>query len=276
MSVYNGLPYLSEAVDSVLSQTFEDFEFIIIDDGSTDGSTDVLRQYARSDDRICLVEQENRGLTPSLNRGIDRARGTYIARMDADDVCLPARFALQVDYLNRHPECVVVGGEPKMIDAEGKPLEKSDPLYDAFDLDNMDYRYDHEEVDQRLLTGGWHLTHPTVMMRRSAVEDVGGYDERFKTAQDRDLFLRLAEAGKVVNLPKQILQYRCHPSQISRRSTTQNYWTKRARRAAYRRRGLPLPKELSLPAMLRTAVGKELRKTRLWPVLLNAYAKVFK
>jgi glycosyltransferase involved in cell wall biosynthesis len=276
MSVYNGMPYLSEAVESVLEQTFGNFEFIIINDGSTDGSTEVLRQYAGIDDRIRLLEQENRGLTPSLNRGINRARGAYVARMDADDVCLPRRFELQVDYLDRHPGCVVVGGEPEMIDAEGKPLEKSDPLYDAFDLDNMDYRYDHKEVDRRLLTGGWFLNHPTVMMRRSALEAVGGYDEHFKTAQDRDLFLRLAEVGKVVNLPKQVLKYRCHASQVSRRSTTQNYWTKRARRAAYRRRDLPLPKELRLPAMLQTAIGKELRKTRLWPVLLNAYLKVFR
>jgi glycosyltransferase involved in cell wall biosynthesis len=104
MAVYNERPYLGEAVQSVIDQTFTDFEFIITNDGSTDGSKEVLERFEQSDDRICLVHRKNRGLIASLNRGLDMARGKYVARMDGDDISRPERFERQVSFLERNPE----------------------------------------------------------------------------------------------------------------------------------------------------------------------------
>src|SRR4051794_24772902 len=106
LAVYNGGRYLRAAVDSILTQTFTDFEFIIIDDGSTDGSLATLREFAQRDPRINLVSRPNKGLTVTLNEGIALARGEFLARMDADDIALPQRFEKQIAYLRDHPECV--------------------------------------------------------------------------------------------------------------------------------------------------------------------------
>jgi glycosyltransferase involved in cell wall biosynthesis len=264
MSVYNGLPYLSAAMESILEQTFENFEFIIIDDGSTDGSTAILRRYAAQDERVRLIVQENRGIPRAVNRGLDQASGVYIARMDADDIALPERFAKQVAYLDAHSECVLLGGDAIAIDAEGKSFERTDGPLSRGNANNADLAYEHARLVERMLQGKWVFFNPSVMMRRRAVEATGGYDEHYSVAQDLDLFLRLAEVGTVANLKTPLIQYRCHENQVSQ-SPEQRYLSNKARREAHVRRSLPLPKNLRMPAMIRSYGGMILRKANLWP-----------
>src|SRR4051812_18975953 len=158
MPVYNALPHLREAVEGILAQTFGDFEFVVIDDGSTDGSTQVLRAYAAADPRIVLVSRPNTGYAIALNEALALATGEFVARMDADDVSLPQRLARQVEYLRAHPECVAVGTGVRFIAAGGTPIAR------GFRRPRT-----HEEIDafhlQRMSSA---LPHPTVMMRRAA------------------------------------------------------------------------------------------------------------
>src|ERR1700722_13117089 len=125
MSVYNGDPFLAEAVESILNQSFRNFEFIVIDDGSTDRSASIISEYQRSDPRMQVHHQENRGLVESLNRGCRLARGTYIARMDADDVAVSDRFMRQMEFMEQHPEVGVLGGAVEFINSDGRSLGTS-------------------------------------------------------------------------------------------------------------------------------------------------------
>ena len=204
MPVYNAEAYLADAVQSVLGQTFADFEFIIVDDGSTDSSLEILRKYEGRDDRIRLISRANTGYLVALNEMIDLARGGLLARMDSDDVCLPTRFERQVDYLDRHLDCVAVGSKVRLIDPDGDPLAV------------WNHEIEHEVIDRFHLEGerGAVICHPSVMMRAKAVESVGGYREAYYTAEDLDLFLRLAEIGRLANLDEPLLQYRMHGSSI--------------------------------------------------------------
>jgi len=196
MSVYNGLPYLGEAVGSVLHQTFEDFEFILINDGSTDGSGAVLERMGGQDSRIRLFHQENQGLAAALNRGIDAARGLYIARMDADDISLPERLERQVRFLDAHPEVGVLGTQISSIDAEGNEHPNHWPLPTTPGLT------------------AWRtlfrccLCHPTVMMRRAVVAEAGGYDASLQAGQDTELWTRLMLRTHLQSLPEVLLQRR--------------------------------------------------------------------
>lgn len=232
MAVFNGRRYLREAVESILNQTFRDFEFLIIDDGSTDDSPQILNEYARADSRIRIVSQTNRGLTKTLNQGIVLARGQFIARMDADDIALPDRLQKQVDYLLAHPHCVMIGSRVMLVDPDGSPIRE---ICDE---------QTHEEIDSALISHGWPLVHPAVTMRTQAVRDIGGYAEKYRTNQDHDLFLRLAEHGRVVNLPDLLLHYRQHPESISMGNKKKNIDPlAEILTEAYHRRGMTAPRE---------------------------------
>src|SRR3954452_3787995 len=124
MPVYNSERYLAKAVESILAQTFTDFEFLIVDDGSTDASRAILENYAARDQRIKLVSRPNTGYLIALNEMLERSLGYYVARMDADDVALPQRFERQVKYLDDHPECVLLGSRVTIIDPDGDPLKE--------------------------------------------------------------------------------------------------------------------------------------------------------
>ncbi len=231
MSVFNGERYLRTCIDSVLAQTYTDFEFVVIDDGSTDRSADVVRQYAAADARVRLVSRPNKGLTKTLNEGLALARGKYLARMDGDDVCLPRRLAGQVQYLDAHPDCVLVGGQVELIDPDGLLICLKDKMW-----------LDHADIDQALMTRGWPLVHPAVTMRMDALRAVGGFNEKYVTNQDHDLFLRLAEHGRVANLPDVLLQYRQHFESVSlAKAEQQAHVVGDILAEAYARRGLPLP-----------------------------------
>ena len=218
MSAYNAGLYLAEALESILKQTYGDFECIVIDDGSTDDTLAILRAYARRDDRLRVSSRENRGLIASLNEGIDLARGELIARMDADDVALPRRLERQVDRLRQTGDVVALGTRIVLIDQAGRPLKR------------WNHRLVHEEIVARLLRGdGSALTHPTVMMRREAVMAVGGYDERFEAAEDFDLYLKLSEVGRLENLDEVLLYWRQHPASVN--ATRSELWTSKKRLA---------------------------------------------
>jgi glycosyltransferase involved in cell wall biosynthesis len=203
MPVYNGQKYLALAIGSILGQTFTDFEFLIIDDGSSDKSLAILNRFAKADSRIRIVSRSNRGVTPTLNEGLALARGDLLARMDADDIAMPDRLEKQLAYLNTHPDCVMVGSRVQLIDPQGSPIRVI--------CDQLT----HEQIDQSLMSHGWPLVHPAVTMRTDIVRRIGGYCEKYRTNQDHDLFLRLAEFGPIANLPGVLLHYRQHLKSIS-------------------------------------------------------------
>jgi glycosyltransferase involved in cell wall biosynthesis len=227
MSVYNGDRFLKAAMDSILNQTFRDFEFLIIDDGSTDQSAQILQAYADQDSRVRVIRQANQGLTQSLNRLIHEAQGEFLARMDGDDVAMPERFARQVAFLRQHPQVVCVGTGQQWIDEDDVPLMEWSPTADP------------QELQALLLSGQTHICHPSAMMRRAAVRAVGGYDTQFRAAQDLDLWLRLGEVGDLSNLPDILLAYRVHTHSVSeRRVKQQTECVKLACQLAWQRRGI--------------------------------------
>jgi glycosyltransferase involved in cell wall biosynthesis len=203
LAVFNGEQYLREAIDSVLAQTFTDFEFLIIDDGSTDGSLQIIADYAKRDPRLRVVTRPNKGLTHTLNEGVALASGEFLARMDADDVCMPRRFERQIAFLRENPQCVLLGSRVLLMDPEGLPIRE------------MCLEQSHEQIDQAHLNRGWPVVHPAVMMRLSAIKQVGGYRDEFDTLEDLDLFLRLAEVGRLANLPDVLLHYRQHFASVT-------------------------------------------------------------
>ena len=203
MPVYNTERYVAEAVESILAQTFGDFEFIIIDDGSTDGSRAILERYAKQDDRIRLISRPNTGIGGARNEALGLARGELIAVMDSDDVALPERFEVQVAYLREHPEVVCLGSKVQFIDEAGRFLyEEPDAM-------------DHEAIQEVALRGYCPLSQCSMMMRREAVLAIKGYDPELSSAEDLDLVLRLGERGKLVNLPQVLQKYRWHDQSIS-------------------------------------------------------------
>jgi glycosyltransferase involved in cell wall biosynthesis len=201
MSVFNGERYLDQAVDSILSQTFSDFEFIIIDDGSTDNTTEILASY--DDPRIRIVRQENSGIVKSLNRGLLLARGEYVARMDADDLSFPQRFAAQVEELDSCDQIDLVACFYEVIDSCNRVLKverlQTDPLYRL-------WRLQFHNI--------W--AHGSVMVRRSRLVNVGGYTDSFP-CEDYDLWLRLSHASNTKIIPSVLYSFRVSEglSQIS-------------------------------------------------------------
>ena len=228
MPVYNCERYVAHAVESILAQTLVDFEFVIIDDGSTDKTPEILRRYAARDPRIRLVSRPNRGLVASLNEGLALARGELVARMDADDIAFPQRFERQIAFLRDHPDVVCVGSATLEIDEAGRELVVTAyPLHD-------------EEIQECLLKGCSTLFHPTAMIRREAVISVGGYREEMKHGEDYDLWLRLGERGRLANLEEVLLRYRIHPgSKTERFHEEQHRYGKMASDQACDRRGIP-------------------------------------
>ena len=215
MSVHNGEKYLREAVESILSQTFTDFEFLIIDDGSTDGSLRIIQSYG--DARIKLAQNASRlGLTRSLNRGIQLATGEYIARMDADDISLPERLERQADFLDQHPSCSVVAARVVMINEAGAEVG-----YWTEDRETTTAREIYEQMPKSNC-----VAHPSVMLRATVAAQYG-YNERQQHSQDYDLWLRLCADGLVIEkLDEVLLRYRVHQNSITYLTNVIGYETK--------------------------------------------------
>jgi glycosyltransferase involved in cell wall biosynthesis len=203
MSCYNACNWLEESIDSVLQQTFCDFEFVIVDDGSTDDSLAILQRYAERDKRIVILRKKNTGLADSLNVGLRGARGEWVARMDADDVCEPHRLELQLAHVREHPDCVFVGTGLILIDefsAAGATFE---------------YPVAHAGLVEHLVTAQRFPPHASAFYRRDAVNFLGGYRGRVRRAEDWDLWLRLSELGKLASIPQPLVRIRKHSGQIS-------------------------------------------------------------
>ena len=198
MSVYNGEKYLREAIECILNQTFTDFEFIIVNDGSTDNSLEIILSY--SDERIKIINNEkNIGLTKSLNKALKQARGEYIARQDADDISLPNRFEEQIMYLEKHPEVVLLGTNAYRIDENGKIIEKKVAL---------------AKPSLKDLFKENQFNHGSVMFKKEVIDKIGVYNELFTYSQDYELWLRIAKRCKVRNLTQRLYKLRSHSENI--------------------------------------------------------------
>ncbi len=203
LPVYNGETFLREAVESILKQSFRDFELIIINDGSTDRSGILCRQLASVDQRIVLIERANEGLVSALNEGIARARSNLIARMDADDVSMPERLELQHSRMQAEPQLAVLGSFTRLMDKAGVVFRLND------------YPVTENET-ARFLERGCPIAHPTAMMRREVVLMAGGYRKAFSHCEDYDLWLRINELGYgIANIPQPLLNYRMHGGNVS-------------------------------------------------------------
>ena len=203
MSVCDGERYLRESLESICNQTLDDFELIVVDDGSTDGTWRILSEYAARDLRVSLIRNEqNIGLTKSLNKALVLARGQYIARHDADDLSLPSRFEKQVRFLDEHSEVGLIGTLSYVVDEHGR-------VVDIYRVPSTDV-----EIRWRMLFSNPFI-HCTIMFRSSLVEQVGSYDEKIRYAQDYDYWVRIAEVCKVFNIARPLASWRVNTGSIS-------------------------------------------------------------
>lgn len=199
MPAYNSEKYIAEAIESILNQTFGDFEFIIINDGSTDATPEIIRKY--NDSRIRFIDNpNNQGLITVLNQGLELARGEYIARMDSDDISVPERLELQVDYMDKHPDVGVLGGWCLKFTNDGKTqilkMLENPGLLDLFSHGNL-------------------VSHPSVMMRAAVLKKYGlKYDINYPHAEDFALWVQFAIVSKIYALPRVLVKYRWHGENV--------------------------------------------------------------
>jgi glycosyltransferase involved in cell wall biosynthesis len=260
--VYNAERYVAAAVESVLGQTFGDFELILLDDGSTDGSGRMLDEFAGRDGRIRVIHHSNRGICLTLEAGIEAARSDLLARMDADDLCPPDRLEKQVAYMREHPECVSCGGAILLIDQDGLPICIAPrPL-------------EHEQIERELLKGvGGAIVHGAAIFRRDAIRRAGGYRDKYRHAEDLDLFLRLAEVGRLANPPDVVLHYRQHPASINAtRHEEQFQLVEQIIAEAHQRRGIAVPEGWKNPLSLQSDPLRQ-RQSWVWMALKSGYPR---
>ena len=200
MVVFNGERYVEEAIQSIRAQRFENFEFIIIDDGSTDRTGEILDSFRTQDSRIVVKKQPNSGIAAARNQACALARAPYVACIDADDVATPARLALQVSYLDAYPDIGVLGGGVMLVDESGN------------DLWIESYPLTHEEI-VAAFERFCPFVHSTVMMRRSLLDAVNHYRTLFEQYEDFDLWLRMSERTQLANLSDVLARYRLHSGQ---------------------------------------------------------------
>ena len=201
MPAYNPGKYLPEAIESILAQTYNDFEFLIINDGSTDNTLNIIKSY--KDPRIRIISRENKGLIDTLNEGIDAAQGDLIARMDADDICFPERLEKQVRFFNEHPDHVLVGAEANVVDKDGRFLFKLIPI-----------GYTHDEIAAGVALK-CPFNHPSVMYRKEAVIKAGYYPKSALTFEDHLLWKKMLTVGKVANMHEVLVNYRFNPESVT-------------------------------------------------------------
>ncbi len=202
MSVFNGERFLSETIDSVLNQTFRDFEFVIVDDGSTDATADILSRYVLRDGRIRVLRNGKKGRAASLNLGISLANGKYVANIDADDLAMPRRLEEQVAFMGKNPEVGVLGGAFELITDSGEVIDiVRHPLEDS-QIRSAMFRYNP-------------ICHSSVILRKDFVLASEGYRSAFEPSEDYDLWLRMSERGRLANLNNVLVRYRVHANQLS-------------------------------------------------------------
>lgn len=235
MPVYNGEKYVAEAIESILGQTFSDFEFIIVDDGSGDRSAAISRTYEARDDRIrCVILEQNTGEASARNRGLELARGEFLTGMDCDDVSLPERLEKQVAFLRANPEIGAVGTGALMTDANLNP-------YHAYGLSKH-----HARIAYDLLLGP-SVVGATVMMRQEILRACGGYDETMTRSPDIELISRLITRTRLANLTENLYLYRQHDGQRH----SEQLWADLMRRLLFRLWGEAPPASLDRFAKVR-------------------------
>lgn len=203
MPCYNGRRWLKAAIEGILVQTFKDFEFIIVDDGSKDNSLEIIKDYAARDSRIIVASKRNTGLADSLNFGLSLAKGVWIARMDCDDLCSPIRLQKQLDFVRARPSIILLGSGCTEINENGKVLKE--------------YHYPPEHsalVDSMKRLKGF-FPHSSAFYLADAAKKAGGYNPRFARAEDRHLWLELSRKGEIACLAETLIRVRIHPGQIS-------------------------------------------------------------
>lgn len=203
MPVYNGEKYLKEAIESILNQTFSNFEFIIVYDESTDCTKEILDFYSKKDSRIKVITQKRGGITVALKNGLQLCKGEWVFRFDSDDISLPHRMALQLDEINKRQSLVLVGGFCEQINEDGIVLKVNK------------YPLRHEELVKNLEDLRPFLPHSSMCYRRDVVNKIGGYRVMFPYAEDTDLWLRLAEIGEIGCVDAVIIKLRKHSYNIS-------------------------------------------------------------
>lgn len=259
LPVFNAARYLPAALASLAAQTCSDFEIIAVDDGSTDSSPAILQACARADRRVRVLTRGNRGIVAALNAGLAAATGEWIARMDADDVALPARFATQLAHLRSHAGCIAVGADVWYTDPEGRPLVRHRPPAG------------HDGIVTQLLAGnGGAMIHPTLMLRRAELAALGGYRPEFEFVEDLELYLRLAQRGRLANLPSAQLHYRQHGASVNRTRGTREALRHAAVNPHRAAAGLgPLPPDARIapagPADFRRHCAYEAARGGQWP-----------
>jgi len=245
MPVRDGAQWLALAIDSVLAQTFADFELLVIDDGSSDRSPEIAADHAVRDARVRLVRQDALGLVAALNRGLREAQGDLIARLDADDLARPERLARQVAAMDANPRLNLIGSWAEKIDAEGKPAGALTPPSDRQELRDTLARTNP-------------FVHSSVMLRTEAARRAGGYRAAFEAAEDYDLWLRLSEHGDIAIIPEPLVLYREHGGNVTvRKAARQMFSARLASRAAASRLsiGVDPADSLAAPPDWRTDVG---------------------
>lgn len=200
MGVWNGAPQVREAVESVLSQTVTDLELIVVDDDSSDATPAILGSFR--DPRLQVVRRARGGLTSALNVALRLSRAPLVARLDADDLALPERLERQLAFLSTHPEIGLCGTAAREVDASGREVTVVRPPADDAGI-------------RRALIRRNPFVHSSIVMRRAAVEQAGGYDEAFPVAQDYDLWMRMSRVTRMANLPEPLVVRRLRPGRVS-------------------------------------------------------------
>lgn len=200
MPAYNMEHYINQAIESILNQTFKDFEFLIIDDASSDKTRSVIKFYMKKDKRIRLIiNKENSKIAWTLNKGIKEARGGIIARMDPDDISSPNRLLTQFNFLKKHPEVAIVGANIIIINGAGKVISKREYPETSVKMKALMFRYSP-------------FAHPVIMFRKNIFEEFGCYDVKMEQAEDLDLWFKIGSKYEFATVPKTLLQYRILPS----------------------------------------------------------------
>lgn len=236
MAVYNGLPYVEEAIASVLAQGFADFELVVVDDASTDATPAALERFRCSDPRVRVFRMPaNSGPVLAANRGLEEVRAPLLARLDADDVWRVDRLARQVEAFERQPDLVLLGSAFDYIDAAGRPIGEGNPPLDD------------RVLQSTLMEGGNPFCHSSMLMRTDALKALGGYRQVVnRYGLDYDLCLRMAELGRIGNLPQRLVGYRIHAGQITVTKMRPQLRSAQVYRALARQRRSGRPEDVSL------------------------------
>ena len=200
---YNAYDFIDEAIESIFNQSYKEFEYVIVDDGSTDNTFSILKRYAAKDKRIVLIEKEHSGLTTSLNVGLEQAKGEWIARLDADDIAMPERLSDQLNFVEDNERVVLLGGGCIEIDKNGTIIKKHI------------YPQEHNTLMDRLENRKAFFPHSSAFFHKASVMKLGGYNPRFTRSQDLDLWLRVGDTARIACLNHTVVKLRKHSEMTS-------------------------------------------------------------